>query len=215
MTNPLARHIDPLPLIAVLRGITPEEIPAVGAALVAHGFGILEVPLNSPRPYEWIAILAAKFGNHVSWGGNGHRGRRGGASGRGRWSPHRHASCRHRGDPRGEAAGLVCVPGSRRRRRPLPRSTAARTGSRCFPPTSCRHRAQGLACGAAAGTLVFAVGGIRPDNMGPYWSAGQRVRHGIEPLSTRRNRGTCRSLPPLMPQRSALPERPALTPGSR
>ena len=63
MTNPLARHLDPLPLIAVLRGITPEEIPAVGAALVAHGFGILEVPLNSPRPYESIAILAAKFGN--------------------------------------------------------------------------------------------------------------------------------------------------------
>ena len=43
MTHPLAHYLEPLPLIAVLRGITPEEIPAVGAALVAQGFAILEV----------------------------------------------------------------------------------------------------------------------------------------------------------------------------
>jgi len=62
MTNPLARYLDPLPLIAVLRGITPEEIPAVGAALVAHRFAIVEVPLNSPRPFDSIGALAAEFG---------------------------------------------------------------------------------------------------------------------------------------------------------
>ena len=38
MKNPLACYLDPLPLIVVLRGITTEEIPAVGAALTAHGF---------------------------------------------------------------------------------------------------------------------------------------------------------------------------------
>ena len=62
MTHTLADYLDPLPLIAVLRGITPEEIPAVGAALVANGFRILEVPLNSPRPYDSIAQLATTFG---------------------------------------------------------------------------------------------------------------------------------------------------------
>ena len=62
MTNPLARHLDPLPLIAVLRGITPEEIPAVGAALVAHGFAMLEVTLNSPQPFDSIGALASQFG---------------------------------------------------------------------------------------------------------------------------------------------------------
>ncbi len=59
MTNPLAAYLDPLPLIAVLRGITPDEIPAIGAALVAEGFRILEVPLNSPQPFESIRALAA------------------------------------------------------------------------------------------------------------------------------------------------------------
>ena len=57
MTQPLACFLDPLPLIAVLRGITPEEIPAVGAALVANGFRILEVPLNRPGALECIATL--------------------------------------------------------------------------------------------------------------------------------------------------------------
>ena len=47
-----------LPLVAILRGLTPEEAPAVGDALVGAGFGILEVPLNSPRPLESIGLLA-------------------------------------------------------------------------------------------------------------------------------------------------------------
>lgn len=60
--NPLQRYLDPLPLVAVLRGITPEEIPAIGDVLVDAGFQILEVPLNSPRPYESISRLARRYG---------------------------------------------------------------------------------------------------------------------------------------------------------
>jgi len=60
--NPLARFLDPLPLIAVLRGITPEEIPEIGSALVSAGFRILEVPLNSPRPFVSIRLLADQSG---------------------------------------------------------------------------------------------------------------------------------------------------------
>ena len=63
MANPLARFLDPLPFIAVLRGITPEEVPSVGSTLVANDFRILEVPLNSPRPYESIRRLAEGFGD--------------------------------------------------------------------------------------------------------------------------------------------------------
>ena len=48
--NPLRRYLDPLPLIAVLRGITPEEVAGRGRRAVRrNGFRILEVPLNSPR----------------------------------------------------------------------------------------------------------------------------------------------------------------------
>ena len=47
-----------LPLVAILRGLTPAEAPAIGEALTRAGFGLLEVPLNSPQPLESIALLA-------------------------------------------------------------------------------------------------------------------------------------------------------------
>ncbi len=49
------------PLIAILRGITPGEALPVGAALIAAGFRIIEVPLNSPRPLESIGVLTRRY----------------------------------------------------------------------------------------------------------------------------------------------------------
>lgn len=48
-----------MPLVAVLRGITPEEIIPVADSLVAAGFRLIEVPLNSPRAFASIEALAA------------------------------------------------------------------------------------------------------------------------------------------------------------
>ena len=50
-----------LPLVAILRGITPDEADAVGQALWDAGWRLLEVPLNSPRPFESIERLARRF----------------------------------------------------------------------------------------------------------------------------------------------------------
>lgn len=50
------------PLIAILRGITPAEAEAHAAALIAAGITTLEVPLNSPDPWDSIARLLARFG---------------------------------------------------------------------------------------------------------------------------------------------------------
>jgi 2-dehydro-3-deoxyphosphogalactonate aldolase len=48
-----------LPLVAILRGLKPAEAIAVGAALVGAGWTLIEVPLNSPQPFESIAALAS------------------------------------------------------------------------------------------------------------------------------------------------------------
>jgi 2-dehydro-3-deoxyphosphogalactonate aldolase len=50
------------PLIAILRGVQPDEVLSIGDALYAAGFRIIEVPLNSPRPLESIQLLAEHFG---------------------------------------------------------------------------------------------------------------------------------------------------------
>ena len=52
------RHFARLPLIAILRGLTPDIAVATGEALVAAGITLLEVPLNSPDPLASIAALA-------------------------------------------------------------------------------------------------------------------------------------------------------------
>jgi len=49
-------------LVAILRGLTPERAPEVGAALVAGGFRTIEVPLNSPQPFDTIKLLATVHG---------------------------------------------------------------------------------------------------------------------------------------------------------
>ena len=49
------------PLVAILRGITPDECEAVGDALVSAGFRILEVPFNSPEPLMSIRRMADRF----------------------------------------------------------------------------------------------------------------------------------------------------------
>ncbi|AWI84050.1 2-dehydro-3-deoxy-6-phosphogalactonate aldolase [Alloyangia pacifica] len=49
-------------IIAILRGLTPEEAPAVTGALIGAGITKIEVPLNSPRPFDSIAKMVQGFG---------------------------------------------------------------------------------------------------------------------------------------------------------
>jgi 2-dehydro-3-deoxyphosphogalactonate aldolase len=50
-------------VIAILRGVTPADVLAVGRALLAGGVRIIEVPLNSPQPLDSIALLARELGD--------------------------------------------------------------------------------------------------------------------------------------------------------
>ncbi len=58
----LANLLAACPLVAILRGIRPDEAEPVGDALVAAGLRVVEVPLNSPDPFSSIARLARRFG---------------------------------------------------------------------------------------------------------------------------------------------------------
>lgn len=51
------------PLVAIIRGVTPEEAEAIGEAILSAGIRIIEVPLNSPDPLRSIEALARRFGN--------------------------------------------------------------------------------------------------------------------------------------------------------
>jgi 2-dehydro-3-deoxyphosphogalactonate aldolase len=57
--------LERCPLVAILRGIQPAEAESIGFALERAGVSILEVPLNSPSPFESIAILSRKFGHRL------------------------------------------------------------------------------------------------------------------------------------------------------
>ena len=65
----LDRYLSECPLIAIIRGVVPDEAEAIAQAVFDAGMRIIEVPLNSPDPLASITRLAAKFGDRALIGG--------------------------------------------------------------------------------------------------------------------------------------------------
>jgi 2-dehydro-3-deoxyphosphogalactonate aldolase len=61
----LKRRLGECPLVAIIRGVTPDEAEAIGEALYEGGIRVIEVPLNSPDPLESIRRLAARLGERA------------------------------------------------------------------------------------------------------------------------------------------------------
>ena len=61
MQKTISDWLNPVPLLAILRGITPHEVDEVGDVLIELGYRILEVPLNSPDPYQSIQQLSKRY----------------------------------------------------------------------------------------------------------------------------------------------------------
>jgi 2-dehydro-3-deoxyphosphogalactonate aldolase len=54
-----------MPAVAIIRGVTPDEVDGIGDALFEAGFRIIEVPLNSPDPLRSVERLARRFGDRA------------------------------------------------------------------------------------------------------------------------------------------------------
>ena len=59
------RHFAECPLVAIIRGVTPADAEATAAAIFDAGIRIIEVPLNSPQPFDSIKIIADAFGDRA------------------------------------------------------------------------------------------------------------------------------------------------------
>lgn len=166
--------LSPLPLIAVLRGITPDEIAAVAEALTAEGFRILEVPLNSPQPFESIRRLAQGHGDRCLVGAGtvldvADVARVRDAGGRLIVMPHADTAIVREA----KRLQMTCLPGVATPTEAFAALAAGADGLKMFPAEAMLPAAlRAWRAVLPTGTLVFAVGGIRPDNMGPWWTEG-------------------------------------------
>lgn len=170
-----AQALDQLPLVAILRGLTPAEAPAIGQALVDSGFALIEVPLNSPRPLESIATLAAQHPNHLIGAGTVLTSAQvrevQAAGGRIIISPHFDPVVVH------EALrlGLVCVPGVATPSEAFSALHAGAHALKLFPAEMITPSVlKALRAVLPSSTALLPVGGITPDNMAAYLSAGAK-----------------------------------------
>jgi len=62
MTSAIDNHLNKMPVVAIIRGVTPDEVLDIGHAIYEAGIGIIEVPLNSPEPFESIKRLSIDLG---------------------------------------------------------------------------------------------------------------------------------------------------------
>jgi 2-dehydro-3-deoxyphosphogalactonate aldolase len=172
-TQKLATHLQTLPLVAILRGLTPSEALDVGAALTDSGFGLIEVPLNSPQPLESIAHLSGAFSEALVGAGTvltPHQVREVHAAG-GQLivSPNFNA------DVVREAVRLdmVCLPGIATPTEAFAALQAGAHGLKLFPAEAASPAVlKAMLAVLPAGTLMVPVGGISPQNMGPWLAAG-------------------------------------------
>jgi 2-dehydro-3-deoxyphosphogalactonate aldolase len=168
-----AANFKQLPLVAILRGLTPEEAPAIGEALTTTGIQLLEVPLNSPRPLESIALLAGKYPQALVGAGTVLTAAQvrevQAAGGQLIVSPNFNAEVVQ------EAVrlGMVCLPGIFTPTEAFGALAAGAHGLKLFPAEMASPgAAKALLAVLPKGTLLLPVGGVTPANMASWKAAG-------------------------------------------
>ena len=170
----MREYLDTLPLIAILRGITPDEALPVGRALVEAGLRIVEVPLNSPQPLRSIEALARELGERCLVGAGTVMSvpqvqQVADAGGRLIVMPHGDAAV----IGAARARSLYCAPGVATPTEAIAALAAGADALKLFPAELLTPAVlKALRAVLPADTLMLPVGGITPHNLAPYVDAG-------------------------------------------
>ncbi|WP_439547789.1 2-dehydro-3-deoxy-6-phosphogalactonate aldolase [Falsiroseomonas sp.] len=168
------------PLVAILRGVRPEEVEAIGDALLAADIPVLEVPLNSPDPLESIRRLATRFGDRALVGAGtvtdpGDCARIAAVGGRLIVTPH--------ADPAvvraAKAQQMICVPGFFTPGEAFALLAAGADGLKLFPAEAASPAVlKAMLAVLPKGTPVLPVGGMDATTI-PAWRAAGAAGFGI------------------------------------
>ena len=183
------------PIVAILRGLRPDEAVAHAEALFDAGVRALEVPLNSPDPLVSIAAIAGAFGDHMMVGAGtvltpAQVDDVAKAGGRLIVSPSSDPEVIRRAVER----GLVPAPGFATATEAFAAYAAGARHLKLFPAASYGpgHLKQ-LKAVLPSDAFVWAVGGVGPDNLAAWRAAGAHAfgiggelyRPGQSPADTR------------------------------
>ena len=162
-----------LPLIAILRGLQPAESVEVGTALHAAGFGLWEVPLNSPNPLQSIAAMRAAFPDVLVGAGTVLTPQQvhevHAAGGQLIISP----NCNPAVIDESVKLGLISLPGVFTPTEAFTALDHGAHGLKIFPAELASPAViKALLAVLPQGTGIYPVGGITPDNMAPWLQAG-------------------------------------------
>ena len=170
----IKKRLRECPLVAIIRGVTPGEAEAIGAAVVEAGIRIIEVPLNSPEPLKSIEILAKSLGDRALVGAGtvldpADVARIRDAGGRIIVSPSTYAPVIEAT----AAAGMVSSPGFYT---PSEAFEALRAGAhslKLFPAEAASPAVvKAMLAVIPRDIPLLVVGGVKPDGMRPWIEAG-------------------------------------------
>lgn len=170
----LKRAMDALPLVAILRGITPDQAVAVGDVLYEAGFRLIEVPLNSPQPFDSIARLVKSLPDDAIAGAGTVMAeadvqRVADSGGRLIVMPHSDGAVIAAAKRR----GLWCVPGVATPTEAFAALGAGADALKAFPAEALPPAViKAWLAVLPKGTAILPVGGIGPENMAGYRAAG-------------------------------------------
>ena len=167
-------YLEECPLIAIIRGVTPEEAESIGQAIIDAGIRMIEVPLNSPDPLRSIERLSARFGDRALIGAGtvlmaeevpNVRAAGGGIIVSPNTNPAVIAAS--------VAEGLVSCPGYFTPTEAFTAIAAGATALKLFPAEAATPAVLKAQRAVIPNDVpIFVVGGIRTDNMRPWLEAG-------------------------------------------